>query len=213
MIDFNYTVIRSRRSSYTIRITDDNKIIVRVPLTATQSDVETLLEQKRAWIRKAVAFNRENPLARREVLDMKAAYVNGALVPVFSSRRNYIDAEGVHISSGAGFKTAYVNSLGGDFIRRFRETEALTALRSSAVAFRDYKSRWGCCDADDGITFNYKLLMLPPDYQRYVMIHELCHTVHHDHSAAFWALVGRFEPRYKALRSGLKKYSFLAKLY
>lgn len=55
--------------------------------------------------------------------------------------------------------------------------------------------------------------MLPPELQRYVMVHELCHIVHRDHSPSFWQLVERFEPSYKLLRKEMKRYNFLSKMY
>ena len=55
--------------------------------------------------------------------------------------------------------------------------------------------------------------MLPQSVQKYVMVHELCHTVHHDHSKEFWQLVSRFMPDWKRYRAELKKYTFLIRLY
>lgn len=213
MSDFKYTVIRSRRKSFSIKITDDNDIIVRAPLNASQKDVDRVIEKKSAWMRKVFAFNDSNALLRCDVSEYRAAYVDGEIVPVIKSTRNFIDGKGVHVTCEAGFKAAYVNSLSENFMYRFHKTQAETSLKCTGAAFRSYKSRWGCCDANNAIMFNFKLLMLPHDYQHYVMVHELCHTVHHDHSTHFWKLVALYEPRYKALRAGLKKYAFLARLY
>lgn len=213
MARFEYTVQRSDRRTYSIKVTEENKIIVRAPARATQRDIENVVAEKRAWIERALAFNSANSLADRMVKDYAEAYVRGERVPVIKSTRNFIDGQGVHITSPKGFKAAYVNSLGEEFLSRFNEEEVRCGLHASGAGFRSYRSMWGCCDAKGNIVFNFKLLMIPPRLQRYVMVHELCHIVHRDHSAAFWQLVERFEPSYKLLRREIKKYNFLAKMY
>ena len=194
MARFEYTVQRSSRRTYSIKVTEDNKIIVRAPARATQRDIENVVAEKRAWIERALAFNSANTLAGQRVKD-------------------FIDGQGVHVTSPRGFKAAYVNSLGEEFLSRFKGEEARCGLHSAGVGFRAYKSMWGCCDAKGNIVFNFKLLMLPPELQRYVMVHELCHIVHRDHSPSFWQLVERFEPSYKLLRKEMKRYNFLSKMY
>ena len=213
MIRFNYSVIRSRRKSFTVKVTAENEVIVRAPLSASDAAVERVLLEKQRWLQKALAFNAANAKRAEDAASYKTAYVDGIAVPVIFGSRNRVAADGVHVTSPSSFRAAYVGSLGDAFIARFRDVERQTGLKSSSVSFRAYKSRWGCCDGSNAITFNFKLMMLPRHIQRYVMVHELCHTVHHNHSADFWSLVGRFEPRYKQLASELKKYTFIAKLY
>ena len=69
---------------------------------------------------------------------------------------------------------------------------------------RAQKTRWGSCSARSNINLNRHLLFLPPRLVRYVMIHELCHAIHLNHSRRYWALVGRFEPDYQARESELR---------
>jgi predicted metal-dependent hydrolase len=78
----------------------------------------------------------------------------------------------------------------------------LEALASShgfsfaKVSFRRQKSRWGSCSSRGTVSLNVKLLFLPLPLVRYIMIHELCHTVHMNHSRKFWELVSRYDPDY-----------------
>jgi len=67
------------------------------------------------------------------------------------------------------------------------------------ISVRGQKTLWGSCSSQKNISLNYKLLFLPDPMVRYVLIHELCHTVHMNHSPEFWALVGENEPDYKRL--------------
>lgn len=73
------------------------------------------------------------------------------------------------------------------------------------VQIRCQKTRWGSCSSKGTISLNLKLLFLPPALVEHVLIHELCHTVHLNHSRAFWALVGRCDPRLDEHRAALKQ--------
>jgi hypothetical protein len=64
-----------------------------------------------------------------------------------------------------------------------------TGLSYRQVSIRSQKTRWGSCSSSGNISLNDQLLFLPQDAVEYLMIHELCHTRHLNHSPAFWALV------------------------
>ena len=213
MDGYEYTLIKSNRKTIAIKITEENCVVVRAPLRATVKDVERLLCEKRSWIERVMAFNRANCLSSQDIKEYREAYVGGAIVPVYMGTRNYIDGKGVHVTGVRGFRTAYVSSLGGQFLERFKTIESACGLKASAVSFRAYRSMWGCCDSNCNVTFNFKLLMLPQTLQDYVIVHELCHTVFHDHSGSFWALVSHYIPYWKLLRRQLRNYAFLVKLY
>jgi predicted metal-dependent hydrolase len=73
------------------------------------------------------------------------------------------------------------------------------------AAVRGQKTIWASCSGKKNISLNYKLLFLPSDLVRYVFIHELCHTVHLNHSAHFWNLVAEKEPDYRLYDTELNK--------
>ncbi len=79
--------------------------------------------------------------------------------------------------------------------------------QAGAVSVRLLSSRWGSCSPDGRICLNAKLLFLPAAHVRYVMVHELCHTLHLDHSARFWDEVERREPYALAIRRKLRHAS------
>jgi predicted metal-dependent hydrolase len=64
----------------------------------------------------------------------------------------------------------------------------------SGVTVRRQRSRWGSCSSRGNINLNLKLLFLPPALVRYIMIHELCHTLHMNHSSRYWETVARYDP-------------------
>jgi predicted metal-dependent hydrolase len=72
-----------------------------------------------------------------------------------------------------------------------------TGLAYQRVSIRRQRSRWGSCSAQGSISLNAALLFLPYHLARYVLLHELCHTVHLNHSRRFWALVEQHCPEYR----------------
>ncbi len=77
-------------------------------------------------------------------------------------------------------------------------------LPFARATVRGQKTRWGSCSARGNININRNLLFLPPPLVRYLFVHELCHTVHMNHSPAYWALVAQLEPGYRELDAGLR---------
>ena len=78
-------------------------------------------------------------------------------------------------------------------------------LPYSRGSIRAQKTRWGSCSAHGHINLNQHLIFLPPNLVRYVMIHELCHTVHLNHSLRYWALVNHFVPEFKTCEAELRE--------
>jgi predicted metal-dependent hydrolase len=85
------------------------------------------------------------------------------------------------------------------------ELSALSGLPYGKAAVRGQRSRWGSCSSRGNINLNYKLLFLPPDVVRYILHHELCHTVHPNHSRNFWLALSSLEPGYRYLNDKAKK--------
>ena len=74
----------------------------------------------------------------------------------------------------------------------------------SGVIIKEFKSQWGSCTAKNKLSFNLKLVLYDKRVLEYVVIHELAHMRHRDHSAAFWAAVASAMPDYKKQREQLK---------
>ncbi|HEY9626492.1 MAG TPA: SprT family zinc-dependent metalloprotease [Coleofasciculaceae cyanobacterium] len=86
-----------------------------------------------------------------------------------------------------------------------RQVSQEVGLPCNNISVRGQKTIWASCSGKKNISLNYKLLFLPPDLVRYVFIHELCHTVHLDHSDRFWSLVAEKEPDYRFHDAELSK--------
>lgn len=74
----------------------------------------------------------------------------------------------------------------------------------SIISIKNYKSRWGSCCANGQIQFNWRLAMAPKAVIEYVIIHELCHLIHANHSKQYWQIVAIFCPNYKQQKAWLK---------
>jgi predicted metal-dependent hydrolase len=81
---------------------------------------------------------------------------------------------------------------------------AETGLRFSRLTVKNQRSRWGSCSPDNGISLSCKLLFLPADLARYVLLHELCHTREHNHTARYWSLLRQHEPEASALHQRIR---------
>lgn len=84
------------------------------------------------------------------------------------------------------------------------EVAGQTGLEFARLSVRGQRRRWGSCSAKADISLNRSLMFLQPDMVRYVVLHELCHTQHMNHSSAFWQLVASHEPGYKTLDRKLR---------
>ncbi|KAA0546329.1 M48 family metallopeptidase [Bacillus sp. BGMRC 2118] len=69
--------------------------------------------------------------------------------------------------------------------------------RPRSVRIIDSTTKWGTCDSNLKLTFNWKLAMAPLEVIDYVVVHEMCHMVHLNHDRSFWRLVGKIMPDYK----------------
>lgn len=81
----------------------------------------------------------------------------------------------------------------------------IVGVSYNRVSIKDVKSRWGSCSADGNLNFNYRLVSFPMEILDYVVVHELCHRLHMNHSKDFWNEVERVIPDYKEKRAWLKE--------
>lgn len=76
----------------------------------------------------------------------------------------------------------------------------------SRITIRNQKTRWGSCSSKGNLNFNYRLYYMPEELMDYVVIHELAHRKHMNHSRYFWEEVGRYCPNYRAVVQQLRTY-------
>ena len=92
------------------------------------------------------------------------------------------------------------------FAKRVAYYHTLTGGVYHTIMIRDQKSRWGSCSSRGTLSFNYRLMFAPPKVLDYVVVHELCHLTHMNHSKDFWNMVGRIMPDYKIYKQWLREH-------
>lgn len=94
--------------------------------------------------------------------------------------------------------------------QRLKQLAQTFGFSYTSVTIRPSKTRWGSCSTQNTINLSLYLMKVPPHLRDYVMLHELCHTVHHNHSEQFWMLMDKVtNNKAKALRAELRQYNTL----
>ncbi len=110
-----------------------------------------------------------------------------------------LDALGITERAGRTAARARIESLAE------REAAAL-GVSYARIAIRDQRTRWGSCSSRGTLSFNWRLVLAPPEVLDYVVVHELCHLHRADHSPHFWRLVQERRPGYRAERAWLREH-------
>jgi hypothetical protein len=213
--DIPYTIKVSRRARYArLRISPHEGLIVVVPENFDRMDVPGLVESRRAWITKVqgsfdlrrvsgVSDTGAELPSRIELQGIgeswKVTYCRedrGRVLVREASCDELILSGPMH--DAASCQAALESWLKLQADRKLApQLERLASIHGfsfSEVSVRKQRSRWGSCSSRGTISLNLKLLFLPPLLVRYIMIHELCHTRHMNHSRRYWAEVARFDP-------------------
>ena len=210
---FDYTVVRSKRKSLTVSVSENNVITVRCPNSMKDWEIEAFINSKAKWLNNVLAENDAKRAYNGGILNYSEILVGGQKCPLIFCERNKIENGTVYVKNIPSIKKILTKYFAAELLNFANYISSQVNLHASDFSLRSYKSRWGCCERKGAITFNCLLIMLPMYLQRYVIIHELCHTVHFDHSQKFWNLVAKFEPNYKLYRKNLKNFNYLTKLY
>jgi predicted metal-dependent hydrolase len=88
---------------------------------------------------------------------------------------------------------------------RVMEYSRIIGVSYNNIRIKDTKSRWGSCSSKGNLNFSWRIIMAPPETMDYVIIHELCHLIHMNHSKEFWTAVEKHMPDYSKQKEWLRK--------
>lgn len=226
MADFPppYTVrVSPRAKNIIIKLIPDKGIEVVLPKGVNRKDVPYFLEKRREWIERNIRKLKLKGLSLTQpelVLPDEICFpASGKSYsisrvknrkPALSMRRNVdkllISGSTWSQEQELELLTRFVRSEARAFlVPELRKLSAELNLPFSKVFIRAQRKRWGSCSAKGNINLNMKLMFLPYRLARYVLIHELCHTVHLNHSAKYWRLVKMVEPDVEKLEKELSE--------
>lgn len=213
-----YRVVRSqRRKTVSLQVTREG-VVLRCPHGIPMAQLDAWVTQKRDWIQRKQEelAARPRPPVRRFADGEEIGYLGDPLVLRRDQSRRWIGLEGgilwlpesrdPQLLRGL-VKSWYQSEAGRVIPQRVEVYRAELGVPMPPVLIRDPRRRWGSCNAKGELRFNWRLMMAPLAILDYVVVHELCHLRHLNHSAQFWECVGSLLPDYKARRQRLKQIS------
>jgi predicted metal-dependent hydrolase len=227
-----YSLRRSSRAKNTRIVVTANKIEVVAPLKVSEQRIQAFVHAQKDWIDaalKRVAGKVQSAIPRLA----PSEYLDGALIP-YQGRRlplkistgktktvriELLNDEIFWVKSPTEIADAHLSALIQQALTRWMKNQAKQqvqqlvdrhaprfALFPRSIRIKTQKSRWGSCGPKNDINMNWLLLLAPPAVLEYVVIHELCHIKHKNHSPAFWQLVGEHLSDFKQHRLWLKQH-------
>lgn len=217
---FQAEVIRTnRRKTASVKVVE-GRVAVVVPRFTTKARVEELVAKKSRWIREKLLLQREHraPKPKEYVSGECFTYLgrnyrltietgptksvklkNGRLVvqvpPSVQKREQYVQTALVE-----WYREHALEKL-TEKVERYAKVVRATP---SSLGVKPFKGRWGSCSSKGHVQFNWKIIIAPNRIVDYVVVHELCHLVHHNHSPEYWKCVERVFPDYRECREWLK---------
>jgi predicted metal-dependent hydrolase len=221
-----YRIRRSSRARNARILVDGEGVEVVVPPRFSLRDVEPLVREKRAWIQRTL---RRIEAARQEFPPPRLEH--GGEVPYLGERltlsvrrergrtRPHVKRRGatLHVALGRGSLRDALES----WYRRRARAEVRARLDAAVdragtayttLSIRGQRTRWASCSSSGAMSFNYSLLLAPPEILDYVVEHEVAHLELHDHSPRFWRLLASRYPEWRAREDWLRRYGHALRL-
>jgi len=220
---FDYKIIRSQRRTLGIIVSPESGVIIRAPYRCSAEEIRRFVESRSEWIEKHIS--RFSALKKIGI----SCYSGGSLImyrgkeyslSVIPSRINSIELKKgtVELKTSEPDNEVVIRCLierwyrqNAEIIFRNKLKEVLAKypeknFRPVKFSVRKMRRKWGSCSTGGKITINSELIKLDDSLLEYVVIHELCHLIHHNHSREFYNLLSQMMPEWKVQKSRLKGY-------
>ena len=218
--DIEYTLVRSRRKTASIYIERDGKVSVLVPEKLTIRQVEEVLESRRKWIYQSLAEWQDLNANR-----IQRDYVNGEgflylgrtyrLKLVSDLPEPLMLKDGYFCLRATKGTAPDADAAFGEFYRvkgatrippRVAYFQAKMGVKSKSIKIMELKHRWASCTTNGNLNFHWKCMMAPLTIIDYIVVHELAHLIHANHSTAFWNEVDKVMPDFQDRKNWLRDH-------
>lgn len=207
-LDNDYLVIIEKKNNKNlyIRVTDNLEIKVTCNYLFTKLSIKKVLEDNRQSIEKMIdkqiKKNETNKSEYNNLLGKKLNIIYKEVKKPIYNLDTIIVKDDVMLNN-------WYKKYAKDVFKKYLD-EAYYVFDEKIpypiIKVRSMKTRWGVCNRrDNSVTLNLELIKKDPEYLNYVIVHELSHFIHFDHSRAFWHVVEKYCPDYKTVRKKLKE--------
>lgn len=224
----NYRLVRShRRKTISLQV-KNTEVIVRAPYFVADDYIEGLIREKSSWLKQKIA--EQSPLQIEQFTQGKSVLIEGVnyqleicysrskVIQDKCARKLYLHLSNRYLDQNVSSEVIQ-NKIKQQLERWFKQQLSQyidvrlpilareTGLFPAAIKIRKYKSRWGSCNSRGEVSFNFLLKSMPDWVIDYVVIHELCHLKHMNHSTDFWRLVAKYMPDYQHAQTWIKQHN------
>lgn len=211
---------RSKRKTISIEITKDARAVVHAPMRTSLQVIERIVKEKEYWIRtkKEEAQRRNKACPKMSFAEGGSFLLLGAVYTLhFDDTAKEIHTEKDFLvvplkykeSAGEKLASFYKKTARSYFTARTDYFAAIMGVHYETIRITSALTRWGSCSSKGTICYTWRLIMASSELTDYVVVHELCHLLHMNHSAAFWRSVARVMPDFDYRRNKLKGCSAL----
>ena len=214
-MDYDIQIKRQNRRTVTLSVKPPNIIAVSAPLTLSNAVISEFINKKQKWITSAFNSIRKNDdLLSYKAETPKYLYYLGTRYPIQVNDVKSIMFNGndIYFPKNCKLKNieSWFKSLAHDVFQDRLDVYANQMdLNYDALRIKTFRARWGSCSSKKIITLNWKLMFSNLEVIDYVVIHELAHLKHMNHSSKFWDVVASVQPEYKKHHLLLKKSAWL----
>lgn len=194
-----------KRKKMLISMDEIGFVTIKAPNNTSKEDIINAVKLQRKQIKETldkISKSKEKPVARTydgqgKFLYLGKEYFLHELIDINELREEELKAN---------LKKFYISSCKKIVVERIKIYQEQLGVKPKIIEVDESKTKWGSCNSDKKITFNYRLVMAPVEAIDYIIVHELCHLIHMNHDRSFWRRVGSILPDYK------EREGFLARL-